>query len=218
MRTLRRLVACLGYFGFFSLLGCGADTAAITVIGAAAGGSAVAATAQVDDSMADSGGLSGDLNRFDGIYHLSVISVDNSLVTCPSSFTGWLEADGPAREITRGFFLFMDCNTQSLDRVEIDGDFFFEDIDEEVCSQEGCLRLELNVSSSAGQTQRVWRGFIINNGEGIVFAQVDPFNGSALAGSGWRTSGEPTNTTDLPENMMGTPMDPATTSLLRAPG
>ena len=193
MRTLPRFVVCLGYFGFFSLLGCGVDTAAIAVIAAAAGGSAAAATAKVDDSMPN-GGSPVDLDSFDGIYHLSAIAVDNALITCPSSFTGWFEADGPAREITQGFFLFADCNTQSVDRIEIDGDFLFEDIDNDVCSQGGCLRLELNVSGRLGQTQRLWRGFLVRGGEGLLFAQVDPFNGSALAGSAWRTSGGPTNT------------------------
>lgn len=203
MRTLRRFVV---YLGFFSLLGCGADTAAIAIIAAAAGGSAAAATAQVDDSddSMTNGGSPSDLSSFDGIYHLSAIAVDNALITCPSSFTGWFEADGPAREITQGFFLFMDCNTQSLDRIEIDGDFFFEDIDNDVCSQGGCLRLELNVSGRLGQARRVWRGFLVRGGEGLVFAQVDSFNGSALAGSAWRTSGGNTNTPD--------------TSLLRSPG
>ena len=198
MRTLRRFVV---YLGFFSLLGCGADTAAIAIIGAAAGGSAVAATAQVDDSddSMTGGGSSGDLSNFDGIYHLSALAVDSSLITCPSSFTGWFEADSTGveadgeGEITQGFFLFMDCNTQGLDRIEIDGDFFVEDIDNDVCSQGDCLRLELNVSGSLGQAQRVWRGFLVRGGEGIVFAQVDSFNGSALAGSAWKTAERPMN-------------------------
>lgn len=218
MRTLLRFVVCLGYFGFFSLLGCGAEPAAVAVIGAAITGSAVASTAQVDDSMTN-GESSGSLDSFEGIYHLSAISVDNNLVTCPSSFTGWFEANGLAREITRGFFLFMDCTTQGLDRIEIDGDFLIEDIDDDVCSQSDCLRLELNVSGSLGQAQRVWRGFLLPGGDGFVFAQVDSFNGSALAGSAWRTAGGPTNTPNPTEDMMDTPMDPATdTSLFRAPG
>ena len=196
MRTLLRFAICLGYFGFFSLLGCGAEPAAIAVIGAATAGSAAAATAQVDDSMTNDGGSSGDLSNVNGIYHLSAMAAETSLVGCPSSFTGWFEADGPTREITQGFFLFMNCETQSLDRIEIDGDFFFEDIDNDVCSQGGCLRLDLTVSGRAGQGQRVWRGFVIRDGEGIVFAQVDPFNGSVLAGSAWRTSGGSIDTTD----------------------
>ncbi|HIA13913.1 MAG TPA: hypothetical protein EYN74_03335 [Nitrospirales bacterium] len=223
MRTLLRFVVCLGCFGFFSLLGCGADTAAVAIIGAATAGSAVAATAQVDDDMTNGGTTSDALSSLNGVYHLSAIAAETSLVTCPSSFTGWFRANGPTREITEGFFLFMNCETQSLDRIEIDGDFFFEDIDEDVCGQGGCLRLELNVSGTAGQGQRVWRGFLVRGGEGIVFAQVDPFNGSVLAGSAWRNSGGPTNTTDpteeMMENMMDMPVDPATDSNpLRASG
>ena len=196
MHTLLRYVVCLGYFGFFSLLGCGADTTAIAVIGAATAGSAVASTAQVDDSMAGDGSPSTDLDNLNGIYHLSAIAADTSLVTCPSSFTGWFEASGPTREITEGFFLFMNCETQSLDKIEIDGDFFFEDIDDDVCSQGGCLRLELNVSGSLGRATRVWRGFLVRGGEGLVFAQVDAFNGSALAGSAWKTADSPPNMPD----------------------
>ena len=129
------------------------------------------------------------------------MAAETSLVTCPASMIGWFEANGQTREIPRGFFLFMNCETQSLERLEIDGDFFFEDIDNDVCSERGCLRLELNVSGRLGQAQRVWRGFLLPAGEGLLFAQVDPANGSALAGSAWRTAGGPTNTTDPIEDM-----------------
>ena len=209
MRTLPRCVKCFGYLGLLLLLGCGPEVAAVPVLVAAITGSSVAATAQIDNGTTGGEAPSGDISSFDGIYHISAISVDNALVTCPSSFTGWLEADGQTQEIPRGFFFFSDCNTQSLDRIEIDGDFFFEDIDNDVCSQGGCLRLDLTVSGVLSQTQRVWRGFIIRGGEGIVFAQVDPFNNSALAGTGWRTSGGPTPNPVL--DMMGTPVDPTGT-------
>jgi len=194
VRTPHRFAIYFVYLGFFSLLGCGAEPAAIAVIAAAISGSTVAATAQVDNGTTGRGFPSDDLSTFNGIYHLSAMSADNSLVTCPSSFTGWLEANGQTREITRGFFFFSDCSTQALDLIEIEGDFFFEDIDNDVCSQGNCLRLEITVSGALGQIQRIWRGFIVQGGKGIVFAQVDPFNASALAGSGWRTSGEPTTT------------------------
>lgn len=184
----------LGLLGFLSLSGCGADTAAIAVLTAAAAGGVAATTAQINSDDTNEGFSGGSLDDFDGIYHVSAMSADSSLVTCPASFTGWFEADGATREIPRGFFLFMNCETQSLNRIEIDGDFFFEDIDDEVCSRNGCLRLDLTVSSATGQTTRVWRGFLIRGGDGLVFAQVDSFNGSVLAGSGWRTSGGPSLT------------------------
>ena len=220
MQKLLQGVVCSGCLGFFTLLGCGVDTAAVAVIGTAAAGSAVASTAQVDNNnnMTSGGNSSGDLSSLDGIYHVSAMAAETSLVTCPSSFTGWFEANGATREITRGFFLFMNCETQALDRIEIDGDFFFEDIDNDVCSQSGCLRLEITVSGTAGQGQRVWRGFLIQGGDGIVFAQVDSFNGSVLAGSGWRTSGGTTATPDTPTEMMDTPEASANTGMLKLPG
>ena len=217
MQTLFRGIVYCGHLGLFALLGCGADTAAVAVLTATAAGSVAASTAQVNDETTNGGTSSNTLDTLDGIYHVSAMAAETSLVTCPSSLTGWFEAEGQTQEISRGFFLFMNCETQTLDRIEIDGDFFFEDIDDDVCSKNGCLRLDLTVSGTFGQTTRVWRGFLIRNGEGVVFAQVDPFNESVLAGSAWRTSGGAATMTSAPEDME--PFDELPdTGILMSPG
>ncbi len=209
MYTRMRALAWFGYLLFLPILGCGADTAAVAVLAAAAGGSTAAAQGS-NDGTTTGETPTDNLSNLNGIYHISATSSNTSLVSCPASFTGWFEADGATREITRGFFFFMDCNTLTLDRVEVDGDFLFEDIDNDVCGQARCLRFELVVSGQLGQTFRVWRGFMINEGDGIVFAQVDPEFGSVLAGSGWRTSGGTASTTDT---MTETPADTTNTGM-----
>ena len=78
MQKLLQGVVCSGCLGFFTLLGCGVDTAAVAVIGTAAAGSAVASTAQVDNNnnMTSGGNSSGDLSSLDGIYHVSAMAAE----------------------------------------------------------------------------------------------------------------------------------------------
>jgi len=222
VQKLLQRIMCMGYLGL-SLLGCGVDPAAVAVIGSAVAGSAiVASTAQVNDREDIGGSASGGpgITSFDGIYHVSAMAAETSLVTCPASMIGWFEANGQTREIPRGFFLFMNCETQSLERLEIDGDFLVEDIDDDVCSQANCLRLDLNISGNIGRGQRVWRGFLVSDGDGIVFAQVDPFNRQVFSGSAWRTfkkSTSPTNM-DMLEEMMEPLNDAPETGMRRLPG
>tara|TARA_B100001971_G_C18252906_1_gene579728 strand:- start:471 stop:1157 length:687 start_codon:yes stop_codon:yes gene_type:complete len=222
VQKLIQRIMCVGYLGFFTLLGCGVDPAAVAVIGSAVAGSAIASTAQVDDRRTNEGSTSGGpgITSFDGIYHVSAMAAETSLVTCPASMIGWFEANGQTREIPRGFFLFMNCETQSLERLEIDGDFLIEDIDDDVCSQTNCLRLDLNINGNIGRGQRVWRGFLVNDGDGIVFAQVDPFNRQVFSGSAWRTFKRSTSTTDSTEGeeILDTFDDAPETGMLRLPG